>query len=128
MAYKRTTRTTGTRRLTTTVSHRNGKTKMTRSDSTAGKTRPGQTRVTTTYSGGGKTDTIRTTNLGQGWYQRSSKKGEARRERAAMARTRKFWDGVFKTKGKRTASGKASKVSTISWVVVLAIVAAMILR
>ena len=127
MPYKRTTRTTGTRRLTTTVSHGNGKSKMTRSESNAAKTRPGQTRVTTTYSSG-KTDTIRTTNLGQGWYQRSSKKGEARRERAAMARTRKFWDGVFKTKGKRTASGKASKVSIISWVVVLAIVAAMILR
>ena len=127
MPYKRTTRTTGSRRLTTTVSHGNGKSKMTRSESNAAKTRPGQTRVTTTYSSG-KTDTIRTTNLGQGWYQRSSKKGEARRERAAMARTRKFWDGVFKTKGKRTASGKASKVSIISWVVVLAIVAAMILR
>ena len=127
MAYKRTTRTTGTRRLTTTVSHGNGKYKTTRSESNAAKTRPGQTRVTTTYSSG-KTDTIRTTNLGQGWYQRSSKKGDARRERATMARTRKFWDGVFKTKKTRRAPKSASGASIISWAVVLAIVVAMILR
>lgn len=127
MPYKRTTRTTGSRRLTTTVSHGNGKYKTTRSESNAAKTRPGQTRVTTTYSSG-KTDTIRTTNLGQGWYQRSSKKGDARRERAAMARTRTFWGDMFKTKKTRRAPKSVSKVSIISWVVVLAIVAAMILR
>lgn len=127
MPYKRTTRTTGSRRLTTTVSYGKGKSKMTRSESNAAKTRPGQTRVTTTYSNG-KTDTIRTTNLGGGWYQRSSKKGDLRRERAAMARTRKFWASAFKTKKTRRAPGKASEVSIISWVVVLAIVVAMVLR
>lgn len=127
MPYKRTTRTTGSRRLTTTVSHGNGKSKMTRSESNAAKTRPGQTRVTTTYSSG-KTDTIRTTNLGQGWYQRSSKRGNARRERAAMARTRKFWSDMFNTKKTRRAPKSVSKMSIISWVVVLAIVVAMVLR
>lgn len=127
MPYKRTTRTTGSRRLTTTVSHGNGKSKMTRSESNAAKTRPGQTRITTTYSSG-KTDTIRTTNLGQGWYQRSSKRGDARRERAAMARTRKFWSDMFNTKKTRRAPKSVSKMSIISWVVVLAIVVAMVLR
>lgn len=127
MPYKRTTRKFGSRRFTTTESYRNGKYKTTRSESNAAKTRPGQTRVTTTYTNG-KTDTIRTTNLGNGWFQKSSKNGDARRERAAMARTRKFWASAFKPKKVRRAPGKASEVSIISWVVALAIVVAMVLR
>lgn len=100
MATKRTTRTIGNRRYTTTTSS-NGKT--TRSESSAGKTKPGQTRITTTYTNG-KTDTIRTTNLGNGWYQRTSSRSEDAKRRRAEKANRDAWKRLF---GKKKTEGNS---------------------
>ena len=90
MATKRTTRTVGNRRRTTTI-NTNGKT--TRSESSAGNTKPGQTRITTTNVDG-KINTIRTTNLGNGWYERTTSNGqEAKRQRAEKA-NQKMWKNL----------------------------------
>lgn len=94
MATKRTTRTIGNRRYTTTT---NGS-KTTRSESSAKKTKPGQTRITTTNTDG-KVNTIRTTNLGNGWYERTSSNAtDAKRQRSEKA-NRKMWKNLSNALG-----------------------------
>lgn len=92
MATKRTTRTIGNRRYTTTTTS-SGKT--TRSESSAGKTKPGQTRITTTTVNG-KTNTIRTTNMGGGWYERSTSRGDETKRRRSEKANREMWKKLSK--------------------------------
>lgn len=117
MPTKRTTRKIGNKRITSTTSYKNGKTTNTYSESTAAKTKPGQTRVTNTYKNG-KPNTIRTTNMGNGWYTRESSAGRAREERIRANKTRKFWDELFGNTKRKTPK-KASSVDPVFWCVVL---------
>lgn len=117
MPTKRTTRTLGTKRITRTTSYKNGKTTSTYSESTAGKTKPGQTRVTNTYKNG-KPNSIRTMNMGNGWYNRESSAGRARAERIQSNKSRKFWNELFGNTKRKTPK-KASGVDAVFWCVVL---------
>ena len=118
MATKRTTRIFGNRRITNTNSVKNGKTTTTRSESSARRTEPGQTRVTTTYRNG-KEDTISTTNLGGGWFERKSSNGERRRDEAQTKANQRAWAALFgeKKKGNRRLESSAKSLLTLAFLI-----------